>query len=1233
MTQPTTRASSQPTSTPQQPSPDLLFAPSLAAHLSLSTINGARLIGCKGVRYCGSRSGRQQGRQQQETAEGGGLWGMGGLFGQLGKKKQSSGKVERSVGLQELEAAIAGTAAGGTNAAVTEANKGVSPDDKEMVGRLQGLWRDVLEGGEEGVERADYADIEAPIKRMFVDGPSSVTLLDRPKGHLTSLDLNCHFAYTDPLPPPVHTFPSLRSLSLLFVPAHHRCIALCSSLTSLALWHPDAFALHSLASPSTPLHRSLTSLTIHNAWLETALTPLASLPRLASLSFLSCTIDPCDLHALARSLHTLTHLASTQKLAVHHCPMIPSHSLAALAESNPALASLSLHSTSHFLFIARGLRDLFLSSSSRLHTLTLSGLPSYRPGMLARCSSLQCLTLRGREAARGSILPSESPQKPSLDCIVAMLVRVEQLGAPEGPEGGGDGVERWKGAMVGENGGRGSTAASPAAAAAAGEAETEDEAEAMTAEAKEGDEAVSPAAAATPVVCSSRRRRYVDLRKEAAAGRAEFVAAMDNWMALTKTSKWKLKKAATEALRWRRLHHRVGALDFISQAVVQVLSAILLCRCVRLAKAEMKGWSAREAALAKACRAAEAAGIFTAAVEEEVEEEEGVEPERDDEEGRGGQGIDAEEVVRYMPEDDLEDDLAAVSEKLLAWVAVPRADARELLHALMELLLLEMEDMGARFEIHDPAQPHPTILPGLVIVPALAAVPGAAAGGLVTAAAGAGAAAAVPGPAVHGTAEGAAAEGAAAEGAAAEGAAAEGAAAEGAAAEGAAAEGAAAEGMAAEGTATEGTAAQDPRSAQEEARGAVGEDVRAAGAFEQLPRAKQLGGRSSTRPPPQGSAPPKKSTVSKTSTLATPVEVLCPPLESLTLDSIRFTFESLARAAVCGRLKSLALLNCCGLEEGQLEELLRACGMLEDLRVQGCDGFSGSVIAGSRLEVLNRLSVVGCGGITADAIGRLLGNVPRLQYLEVEGDKVSERARRELLRAGVVVRGVSCGFVSVRCSSKHHKPIALLPSPSSSPLPPFPLPPFSFRPSLSRLPPFPLSPFPHGPTALLRGPRTPPRARLRPTMRGDGQPIQQSQRSVGAVRPWGHHTEPIVAASDAVESQVRKPIKYTVGLARTKSPWTWGISTIEPPMKIYVGDTLEFKWASPNTVDDVVQLFSKASWTSCALASKSERLAAQAKKGTVAYKIPDKYRGMWVYFASSAGIDCAKGQKFKVFVN
>ncbi|CAI6007637.1 unnamed protein product [Closterium sp. NIES-65] len=90
---------------------------------------------------------------------------------------------------------------------------------------------------------------------------------------------------------------------------------------------------------------------------------------------------------------------------------------------------------------------------------------------------------------------------------------------------------------------------------------------------------------------------------------------------------------------------------------------------------------------------------------------------------------------------------------------------------------------------------------------------------------------------------------------------------------------------------------------------------------------------------------------------------------------------------------------------GLLVRLLRACGMLEDLRVEGSDGFSDTVIAGSKLEVLTRLTVVGCGGITADSIGGLLGNVPRLRFLKVEASKVSERARRELLRAGVVVRG------------------------------------------------------------------------------------------------------------------------------------------------------------------------------------------------------------------------------------
>ncbi|CAI5957733.1 unnamed protein product [Closterium sp. NIES-65] len=118
------------------------------------------------------------------------------------------------------------------------------------------------------------------------------------------------------------------------------------------------------------------------------------------------------------------------------------------------------------------------------------------------------------------------------------------------------------------------------------------------------------------------------------------------------------------------------------------------------------------------------------------------------------------------------------------------------------------------------------------------------------------------------------------------------------------------------------------------------------------------------------------------------------------------SFKSLARAAVFARLKSLALVNSYGVGEGQLVRLLSACGMLEDLRVEGSDGFSDAIIAQSKSELLTRLTVVECGGITAGGIGGLLGNVPRLRYLKVEVSKVSDRARKELLRAGVAVRGV-----------------------------------------------------------------------------------------------------------------------------------------------------------------------------------------------------------------------------------
>ncbi|CAI5520618.1 unnamed protein product [Closterium sp. Naga37s-1] len=115
-----------------------------------------------------------------------------------------------------------------------------------------------------------------------------------------------------------------------------------------------------------------------------------SFPALASLAFLACTIDPFEMHALARSLHTLTHLA------LHDCPSVSSHALAPLVEANPALSSLALHGTTYHLFSAPPFRSLLLLSSPRLHTLDLSGLPSFRPGMLAPCSGLHSLTLKGK---------------------------------------------------------------------------------------------------------------------------------------------------------------------------------------------------------------------------------------------------------------------------------------------------------------------------------------------------------------------------------------------------------------------------------------------------------------------------------------------------------------------------------------------------------------------------------------------------------------------------------------------------------------------------------------------------------------------------------------------------------------------------------------------------------------------------------------------------------------------
>ncbi|CAI5507321.1 unnamed protein product [Closterium sp. Naga37s-1] len=434
---------------------------------------------------------------------------------------------------------------------------------------------------------------------------------------MTSLELELplerqSFNFNDPPPPPVDAFPALRSLTLLYEPSHYRLISRCSSLTSPTLWRPDAFGLFSLSSSSSPLHRSLASLTIHSAWLEAALSPLAAFPRLASLAFHSCSIDSCELHALSRSLHTLTHLA------ILDCPLVSSHVLAPLVEANPALSSLSLHSTSYPLFAAQGLRTLLVHSSPCLHTLTLSGLPSYRPGMLARCSSLKRLTLKGRGEARET----------------------------------------------------------EAAAAAA---------EATPAEA---------AVVATPVAAHRCRRYYVDIRAEATAANADTIAAMDDSRALLKNSRWKLKKAAEEALQTPRMH-REFALINIRSAVIKVRAAMSLCRYMQVAVVEVDGRMARVKALAKAGLAADAAGFFTAVLDPAREEKDR------EREVQGGGGMEVEELVNFIPETDLPADLAEVSETLLgeesggwpAIAAVSRAEARGLLHALTEQLLAQISPL------------------------------------------------------------------------------------------------------------------------------------------------------------------------------------------------------------------------------------------------------------------------------------------------------------------------------------------------------------------------------------------------------------------------------------------------------------------------------------------------------------------------------------------------------------
>ncbi|CAI5458599.1 unnamed protein product [Closterium sp. Yama58-4] len=114
--------------------------------------------------------------------------------------------------------------------------------------------------------------------------------------------------------------------------------------------------------------------------------------------------DPGELHSLSRSIHSLTHFT------IHDCPLVCCRAVAAMVRANPSLSTLSLSGTTYRLFSSEPLSTVLRLSSRKLQTLSLAGLPSFRPGMLAGCSSLESLTLQRAEG--------------SLEGLLAMLVRV-----------------------------------------------------------------------------------------------------------------------------------------------------------------------------------------------------------------------------------------------------------------------------------------------------------------------------------------------------------------------------------------------------------------------------------------------------------------------------------------------------------------------------------------------------------------------------------------------------------------------------------------------------------------------------------------------------------------------------------------------------------------------------------------------------------------------------------------
>ncbi|CAI5488697.1 unnamed protein product [Closterium sp. Naga37s-1] len=190
--------------------------------------------------------------------------------------------------------------------------------------------------------------------------------------------------------PPLSAFPSLLSLTLYRLdglPAQISSVSLCSSLTSLSLWHLTDSLLSSLSSSSSSSLPALQSFTLTSASVRTSLASLGAFPLLSSLALCSCSqIGPPEMHSLSRSLHTLTHLT------IQDCPMIPSYAVAALTAANSSLTSLSLRGSLR-LFMPGGVEMALKPVAGALETLTLSGVPVLSGGMLEGCTQLKALRL------------------------------------------------------------------------------------------------------------------------------------------------------------------------------------------------------------------------------------------------------------------------------------------------------------------------------------------------------------------------------------------------------------------------------------------------------------------------------------------------------------------------------------------------------------------------------------------------------------------------------------------------------------------------------------------------------------------------------------------------------------------------------------------------------------------------------------------------------------------------